>query len=266
MISNCSNHLFLLFLSQQVQYARTGAASKDFNKVYFMLTTSDRFVIGFRQWLSKFGHADVQYAPGVDPRIPEEVLPKEVGFHFSSQERNFGALVFGAFGAFAYRFLLSLKDIRLNPMRTTQYSPERTGFPVRETAHLGEALESLESGSRMFKKDLALRTSTYSGFCVQSYQCFVGRYEYYHLWSIDGRWQKSSVTMANPCSKSGLARAVISIKHILRLVLGGCRLGSLLTSNCKRKCCLVGRPFSDQLCYPPCQKFGAPCTHVDKLG
>ncbi|GAQ86885.1 pheophorbide a oxygenase family protein [Klebsormidium nitens] len=62
---------------QQVQYANTGASAKEFNKVYFMPTASDRFVIGFRQWLSKFGHGGVQYAAGVDPKIPLAVLPKE---------------------------------------------------------------------------------------------------------------------------------------------------------------------------------------------
>lgn len=74
--SHCER--ILLSVVQQVQYAKTGATAKDFNKVYFMPTASDRFVIGFRQWLSKFGHGDVQYAAGVDPKIPLEVLPKEV--------------------------------------------------------------------------------------------------------------------------------------------------------------------------------------------
>lgn len=47
-----------------------------------------------------------------------------------------------------------------------------------------------------------------------------------------------------------------SVKHILRLVLGGCRLGSSV--KCERKRCSGGRPFSDQLCYPPCQSLERP--------
>lgn len=50
---------------------------ENWSKVFYMPTSADRFVGGFRQWLNRFGGKGVKWAEGVDPRLPPFVEKKE---------------------------------------------------------------------------------------------------------------------------------------------------------------------------------------------
>lgn len=67
----------LLHGQERILRETTNGQVENWSKAFYMPTTADRFVGGFRQWLNRYGGKEVKWVEGVDPTLPPFIEKKE---------------------------------------------------------------------------------------------------------------------------------------------------------------------------------------------